>query len=112
MSGFLAVMGLLILAIVLVALVRILRGPRDAERLMAAQLLGTGGVAALLLLGSAVDLAGAMDLALVLAVLSAFAAVGFVVGLGANSTSRSPVSRLDDAPHRASVAPVRIDPNG
>jgi multicomponent Na+:H+ antiporter subunit F len=51
---------------------------------MATQLLGTGGVAALLLLGSAVDLTGATDLALVLALLGAFAAVAFVAGLAGN----------------------------
>lgn len=82
MSGFLLVAGIFILVTVLLGLVRILRGPGDAERLMAAQLLGTGGVAALLLLGSATDLTAATDLALVLALLAAFAAVAFVAGLG------------------------------
>lgn len=49
MTGFLLGAGLFILLIVLLGLVRLLRGPGDAERIMAVQLLGTNGVAALLL---------------------------------------------------------------
>lgn len=64
---------------VLSGLLRILRRPGDAERVMAAQLLGTGGVAALLLLGSATDLTAATDLVLLL--LAALVAVAFVAGL-------------------------------
>ncbi|MGD2019751.1 MAG: sodium:proton antiporter [Thiohalocapsa sp.] len=83
MSAFLIGAGMLILLTVLLGLLRILRGPGDAERITAVNLLGTGGVAALLLLGSAVDLAAATDLALVLVLLAAFAGVAFVAGLGA-----------------------------
>jgi len=82
MSAFLVGAGMLILLTVLLGLLRILRGPGDAERIMAVNLLGTGGVAALLLLGSAMDLAAATDLALVLVLLAAFAGVAFVAGLG------------------------------
>lgn len=81
MTGFLLSAGALILLTVLLGLLRLLRGPSDAERLMAVSLLGIGGVAALLLLGSAVDLTAATDLALVLVLLAAFAAVAFVAGL-------------------------------
>jgi multicomponent Na+:H+ antiporter subunit F len=42
-----------VLLMVALGLVRILRGPGDAERMMAAQLFGTGGIAALLLVGAA-----------------------------------------------------------
>jgi multicomponent Na+:H+ antiporter subunit F len=48
--------------------------------LLAAQLLGTGGVAALLLLGVATAEAAVADLALVLTLLAAFASVAFVAG--------------------------------
>jgi multicomponent Na+:H+ antiporter subunit F len=58
--------------------VRILRGPTRAERVMAAQLFGTGGIAALLLLGAATGIAGVVDVALVLAVLAVFASIAFV----------------------------------
>ncbi|WPL17176.1 putative monovalent cation/H+ antiporter subunit F [Thiorhodovibrio winogradskyi] len=87
MSGFLSLAGLFILLTVLLGLVRILRGPGDDQRLMAVQLLGSGGLAALLLLGSVIDLTGATDLALLLALLAAFAAVALVAGLGAGSAS-------------------------
>ena len=46
--------------------------------MMAAQLLGSGGVAALLLFGTASATDGAVDVALTLAVLSAFASIAFV----------------------------------
>jgi multicomponent Na+:H+ antiporter subunit F len=78
MVEFLLVASFLILVIVAVGLVRVLRGPRDVDRMMAAQLLGTGGIAVLLLLGTALTLPGAVDVALTLAVLAAFAAVIFV----------------------------------
>jgi len=45
---------------------------------MAAQLLGTGGIASLLLVGSATGVRGVEDVALGLALLAAFASVAFV----------------------------------
>lgn len=106
MTVFLLSVGIFILLTVLLGLARILRGPGDPERLMAAQLLGTGAVAALLLLGSSIDLAGATDLALVLTLLSAFAAVTFASGLSldpattaADGQASGDVRRAaDDAP--------------
>ena len=80
MTEFLLGAALCVLGLVALGLVLILRGPRDADRLAASQLLGTGGVTALLLLGVATDTAGVTDLALVLALLAAFAAVAFVTG--------------------------------
>src|SRR5262249_39761186 len=74
------------LAMVAVGLLRILRGPGDAERMMSAQLLGTGGIASLLLLGAAISAPAAVDVALTLALLTAFAAIAFVK----KGTSRSP----------------------
>ena len=67
-----------ILIMVAVGLIRILRGPTKAERMMATQLFGTGGIAALLLLAAAVDVSAVVDVALVLALLAAFASVAFV----------------------------------
>lgn len=60
------------------ALWRVWRGPEPADRMMAAQLVGTGGVAVVLLLVAAADAWAAIDVALVLALLAAFAAVAFV----------------------------------
>ena len=73
----LAPAGLIILAIA-VGLARILRGSSDVERLMAVQLLGTGGIAALLLIAYATNVPGVEDVALGLALLAAFATIAFV----------------------------------
>ena len=59
-------------------LIRILRGPRDADRMMAAQLVGTGGIASLLLLGAVARVPAAIDVALTLALLATFASIAFV----------------------------------
>jgi multicomponent Na+:H+ antiporter subunit F len=72
----LAAAGLIVLAVA-VGLARILRGS-DVERLMAVQLLGTGGIAALLLIAYATDVPGVEDVALGLALLAAFASIAFV----------------------------------
>ena len=53
MTEFLVGAAAFILAMVALGLLRILRGPGNADRIMAAQLLGTGGIAAVLLLGTA-----------------------------------------------------------
>jgi multicomponent Na+:H+ antiporter subunit F len=70
----------LILASVAVGLIRVLRGPGEADRMMAAQLLGSGGIAALLLVDAATGVAGIVDVALALALFAAFASVAFVLG--------------------------------
>jgi len=78
MTEFLLGASAFILAMVALGLVRILRGPADADRMMAAQLLGTGGIAAVLLLGTATGEGAAIDVALTLALLAAFASYAFV----------------------------------
>lgn len=78
MSTFLLAAAGFILFMVALGLVRILRGPGDADRMMAAQLLGTGGIAVLLLVAEASGMPGAADVALTLALLTAFASVAFV----------------------------------
>ena len=59
-------------------LYRILRGPSDADRMLAAQLFGTTAVAVLLLLAQAHESAALRDVALLLALLAAVTAVAFV----------------------------------
>jgi len=68
----------LVLLLVAVGLLSVLRGPTRADRMMAAQLFGTGGIAALLLVGTATGVEAVVNVALTLAVLSAFASVAFV----------------------------------
>jgi multicomponent Na+:H+ antiporter subunit F len=77
MADFLMAAAGLVLATVAVGLLRILAGPGDADRVMAAQLLGTGGIAVLLLLASAAAMPALADVALVLALLAAFVSVAF-----------------------------------
>jgi multicomponent Na+:H+ antiporter subunit F len=78
MADFLLATAGFVLAMVALGLARILRGPGDAERIMAAQLLGTDGIAALLLLAEATGVPAGVDIALVLALLAAFVSVAFV----------------------------------
>ena len=78
MNEFLLFAGIFVLATVAVGLLRLLRGPDRADRLMSAQLLGTGGIGVLLLAGVAAALPGAIDVALTLALLAAFVSAAFV----------------------------------
>ena len=83
-TALLLAAGLILLA-ALAGLYRALRGPAAADRMMAAQLLCSGGIGALLLVAAATGMAGVVDVALVLALLGAFATVAFVLaarGLG------------------------------
>jgi multicomponent Na+:H+ antiporter subunit F len=81
MSDFLLAAAGFVLVTVAVGLFRILKGPGDADRIMAAQLLGTGGIAALLLLAQAMSMPAALDVALILALLAAFVSVTFIRGI-------------------------------
>jgi multicomponent Na+:H+ antiporter subunit F len=56
---------------------------------MAAQLLSTGGIAALLLLAAAMSVPAAVDVALILAVLAAFITVAFVKGAARSEADRA-----------------------
>jgi multicomponent Na+:H+ antiporter subunit F len=78
MNEFLLVAAGLIVLMVAIGLARILRGSNDVEMLMAIQLLGTGGIAALLLIAYATSVPGVEDVALGLALLAAFATIAFI----------------------------------
>lgn len=83
------VIGSFILAMVALGLVRIVRGPDTADRMMAAQLLGTGGVAILLLFAAATGTPSIVDVALLFALLAAFATVAFVKDVSRPSSDTS-----------------------
>lgn len=70
MTGFLAWAAVAMMISILLGLIRILRGPTPADRLMAAQLIGTSGVGLLLLLAEALARPALVDVALVLALLA------------------------------------------
>lgn len=78
MTAFLTASLGFILVMLALGLVRILRGPRDADRMMAAQLVGTAGIASILLLGAVSRTPGTFDVALTLALLATFASIAFV----------------------------------
>lgn len=79
MAEFLLVAAGLVLLTAMVALARALRRRAAADRMMAAQLLCTAGVAALVLLAVATGTPSIVDVALVLALLAAFASIAFVL---------------------------------
>jgi multicomponent Na+:H+ antiporter subunit F len=78
MAEFLLWMAAFVVLMVALGLVRVAVGPGRAERMMAAQLLGTGAIGALLLFGAAAGEPAVFDVALTLALLAAFASIAFV----------------------------------
>ena len=78
MSLFLVTAASVLLLTTLLGLVRVWRGPGSGDRMLAAQLFSTAGVAILLLLGFALEEPAMIDVALVFALLGAVAAVAFV----------------------------------
>ena len=78
MADVLLAVAILLLVIAAIGLLAILRRPGNVDRTMAPQLIGTSGVAILLLLADATATSSLVDVALTLALLAAFAAVAFV----------------------------------
>ena len=78
MAEFMQWMAAFLVLTVALGLVRVARGPGRAERMMAAQLLGSGAIGALLLFAAASAEPAVVDVALTLALLSAFASIAFV----------------------------------
>jgi multicomponent Na+:H+ antiporter subunit F len=77
MDQFYLGFALFLLANVLGGLLRILKGPTPADRMLAAQLFGTTGVAMLLVMAEGMAVPSLRDGALVLALLAAVASVAF-----------------------------------
>lgn len=80
MNGLPLLLAVFLLANLLAALLRIVRGPTAADRMLAALLFGTSGVAILLLLAHAGDdpaLVALVDVALVFALLAAITGAAF-----------------------------------
>ena len=73
MTGFLAWAAVMLMLSLLLGLVRVLRGTSAADRLMAAQLIGTTGVGLLLLLTPVLGIPALVDVALVLGLLAVVA---------------------------------------
>ncbi|KPQ06268.1 MAG: multicomponent Na+:H+ antiporter subunit MnhF [Rhodobacteraceae bacterium HLUCCA12] len=78
MNAWLILVAIALLANLAAALWRVWHGPGQADRMMAAQLVGTLGTGLLIVLWAMGDNSAALDVALVLALLAALSAVGFV----------------------------------
>ena len=79
MTTFLSYVLIVLLLSILGGLVQVFRGPAPAERMLAAQLLGTAAVAVLLILSQLMATPALIDVALVFALLAAVTLVAFVV---------------------------------
>ena len=93
MTTLYLVAALILLLSILAGLLRVVRGPTAADRMLAAQLFGTTGVAVLLLFGRAFGVPAYWDVALVFAVLAAITGIAFArrssTPVGAEEGSRA-----------------------
>ncbi|MFP4085113.1 MAG: monovalent cation/H+ antiporter complex subunit F [Desulfonatronovibrio sp.] len=78
MDTFFLGMALFLVLNILAGLWRVFRGPGQADRMVAAQLFGTTGVAALLLLAQALESPYIRNAALIFALLMVMAVMAFV----------------------------------
>jgi multicomponent Na+:H+ antiporter subunit F len=74
-----------ILITLVIGLLRVFWGPTRADRILSAQLMGTTGVAIILLLSEAMQMPSLVDVALVFALLSAVTATVFITRFWQNS---------------------------
>ena len=89
MAEFLNIAAGFVFLVSVLGLLRLLRGPTQADRMMAVQLLGTGGAAVCLLFAAASGAESLVDVALTLSVLAAFAAAA----LSLATRARGPAER-------------------
>ncbi len=78
MNTFFLGMALFLVLNILAGLWRVLKGPKQADRMVAAQLFGTTGVASLLLLAQALESPFIRNAALLFALLTVMAVLAFV----------------------------------
>jgi len=86
-TGFLFGIASVLLLSLLAGMIRVVRGPDNADRMLAAQLLGTTGVAIVMLLAAAMSRSDLLDVALVFALLGAVFGVAFVGRSMTNGTA-------------------------
>ena len=109
MDTALGIVATLVLATIALGLVRIERGPSNGDRMLAAQLLGTGAVAVLLLLARATHTPALLDVALVLALLASVANAVFVLRIGVSLPQSPPAASMgtDPAPDKDTAQGTR-----
>lgn len=74
---------------VMAGMIRVLRGPTRGDRMLAAQLFGTTGVATLIVLSKPMEMPALLDVALMFALLAAVTVVAFVVRSWASANDGS-----------------------
>ena len=89
MTRFLFVAAGFVLVMSALGLLRVLRGPGNADRILSVQLIGSAGGAILLLLAVATKTPSIVDVALMLALLATFASVGFLREASGTPNDRS-----------------------
>ncbi len=89
-----SLIAVFLLANLLAALVRVVRGPTSADRLLAALLFGTTGVAILMLLAHANERPALVDVALVFALLASITGAAFAQ----RAWRREQQRKLEDEP--------------
>jgi multicomponent Na+:H+ antiporter subunit F len=117
MSAGLSGVTLLLLMSLGLGLLRIWRGPGFADRMLAAQLLSTTGMAILLVLAVSLDLPALHDVALILALLALLAVLAFVArvwgadddGLGDEDRREGADPAADDRHHRRNTTDRKSD---
>lgn len=77
MPAIFLALALLLLVTMTAGLLRIVIGPSPADRMMAAQLLGTSGIGVLVLLASALEMPALIDVGLIFALLAAVSVTAF-----------------------------------
>ncbi len=77
MTAFLAAAAVVLVLTLCGGLIRVAVGPTPSDRLMAAQLMGTTGIATLLVLAELVRVPALVDVAVIFALLAAVTVVGF-----------------------------------
>ncbi len=78
MATYLTFITAVLLIILLIGLWRVIGGPTSADRMLAAQLFGTAGVAILMLLAAVQNEEALLNVALVLALLAPLTLIAFV----------------------------------
>ncbi|MBK1645739.1 multiple resistance and pH regulation protein F [Thiocapsa imhoffii] len=77
MTDAILIVILILMASVAAGLVRVAIGPTPSDRMMAAQLMGTSGIAVVLLLANVVEVTALIDVALIFSLLAAIAVTAF-----------------------------------
>jgi multicomponent Na+:H+ antiporter subunit F len=78
MQAFYFALAAFIMLNVILGLIRIMRGPSRADRMLASQLLGTASVALFLILAEAINLPSLRNIALIFVALAALTTTAFI----------------------------------